>query len=204
MARTAAIKLVKALPDAVDVTLVDFDTQVRGARFSQNDFPRMVERIRGRKADGETALYDALGTYLDSASAQDGRKVVVVYTDGEDNRSSLNYAETMTLLKASDVTMYTVGFLSHLVSYRQLDARARLQRLTTPTGGQAFAPGSLKDIEQAYDKIVADIKAQYTLGYVSTNAGTDGKWRKVDVRVTRPGLKTRARQGYFAPYRKSP
>ena len=199
LARTAAVKLVKALPE-----LVDFDTQVRVARYSQDDYPRMVERIRGRKPDGETALYDALGTYLDGAGSQDGRKVVVVYTDGGENRSSLNYSEIMTLLKASDVTMYTVGFLSHLGSYYQLEARSRLQRLTEPTGGLAFAPGSLKDIEQAYDKVLADIVAQYTIGYLSTNAGTDGKWRKVEIRARRPGLKTRTRQGYFAPYRKRP
>jgi len=204
LARTAAIKLIKALPEAADVTLVDFDNEVRVARFSQEDFPRMVERIRSRKPDGETALYDALGTYLHGAGAQDGRKVVVVYSDGADNRSSLNYAEIVTLLKASDVTMYTIGFLNHLGSYYQLETRSRLQRLTEPTGGQAFAPGSLKDIEQAYDKVLADIKAQYTLGYVSTNAGTDGRWRKVEIRVTRPGLKTRTRQGYFAPYRRQP
>ena len=54
------------------------------------------------------------------------------------------------------------------------------------------------------DKVLADIKAQYTIGYVSTNAGTDGKWRKVEIRVKRPGLKTRTRQGYFAPYRRQP
>jgi hypothetical protein len=52
--------------------------------------------------------------------------------------------------------------------------------------------------------VLADIKAQYTIGYLSANPRTDGKWRKVDIKLARPGLKARSRQGYFAPYRKAP
>ena len=65
--RTAAVKFVNALDHAADVTLVDFDTEVRVARFGPNDYPRLVERIRGRKPDGWTALYDAIGVYLNGA-----------------------------------------------------------------------------------------------------------------------------------------
>ena len=88
-ARSAAIKFLNTLHDARDITLVDFDTEVRVARFGQSEFPRLVERIRTRKADGYTALYDALGVYLDGASSQDGRKILVLYTDGGDNASSI-------------------------------------------------------------------------------------------------------------------
>jgi Ca-activated chloride channel family protein len=204
LSRTAAVKFLNALPEAVDVTLVDFDTEVRVARYGQNDFARLVERIRQRKPDGQTALYDALGVYLHGAGSQDGRKILVVYSDGGDNRSSTNYPEAIELLKASDVTMYTIGFLDHQSPSYQLDARSRVQRLTEPTGGQAFFPSSVKDIESAYEKVLADIKAQYLLGYLSTNDRTDGRWRKVEIKLTRAGLKPRARQGYFAPYRKQP
>ena len=204
LSRTAAVKFLNALPEAVDVTLVDFDTEVRVARYGQNDFARLIERIRRRKPDGMTALYDALGVYLHGAGSQEGRKILVAYSDGGDNRSSINFGEALDLLRASDVTMYTIGFLDHQGSSYQLDARSRIQRLTEPTGGQAFFPSSVRDIETAYDKVLADIKAQYSLGYLSTNARTDGKWRKVEIKVTRPGLKTRSRQGYFAPYRKRP
>jgi Ca-activated chloride channel family protein len=204
LSRTAAVKFLNALPEAVDVTLVDFDTEVRVARYGQNDFARLIERIRRRKPDGMTALYDALGVYLHGAGSQEGRKILVAYSDGGDNRSSINFGEAVDLLKASDVTMYTIGFLDHQGSSYQLDARSRIQRLTEPTGGQAFFPSSVRDIETAYDKVLADIKAQYSMGYLSTNARTDGKWRKVEIKVTRPGLKTRSRQGYFAPYRKRP
>src|SRR5205814_1106657 len=63
-ARTAAVKFVNALDHATDFTLVDFDTEVRVARFERDDYSRLVERVRARKAGGTTALYDAVGVYL--------------------------------------------------------------------------------------------------------------------------------------------
>lgn len=204
LSRTAAVKFLNALPEAVDVTLVDFDTEVRVARYAQSDFERLIERIRRRKPDGMTAMYDALGVYLHGAGAQEGRKILLAYSDGGDNRSSINFPETIELLRASDVTMYVVGFLDHQSSTYQLEARSRMQRLTAPTGGQAFFPSSVKEIEAAYDKVLAEVKAQYTIGYQSTNVRTDGKWRKIAIKLTRPGLKSRSRQGYFAPYRQRP
>ena len=77
LARSAAIRFLNLLPEAQDVTLVDFDTQVRITKYPQRDFPRLIERIRQRKPDGWTALYDALGTYLDGADQQEGRTVMV-------------------------------------------------------------------------------------------------------------------------------
>jgi Ca-activated chloride channel family protein len=70
------------------------------------------------------------------------------------------------------------------------------------TGGHAFFPMSTRDLDGVYGKVAAEIDAQYSMGYVSTNTKTDGTWRKVEIRVTRPGLKdvkVRTRQGYFAP-----
>ena len=87
VSRTAAIKFLNRLPDAKDLTLVDFDTEVRIGRFSQDDFPRLVERIRTRKSEGWTALYDAFGIYLAGAAENAGRTVLVAFTDGGDSRS---------------------------------------------------------------------------------------------------------------------
>jgi len=111
--RTAAIKFLNTLTDAVDVTVVDFDTEVRAARYSQNEFARLIERIRQQKTTGLTALYDAIGVYLDGASSQTGRKIMLLYTDGGDTRSSLRMNELLDLLKASDVTVYVIGALDH-------------------------------------------------------------------------------------------
>ena len=203
LSRSAAIKFLNTLPEAEDITLVDFDTEVRVARYGQREFPRLVERIRGRKPEGYTALYDALGVYLDGADAQDGRKVLVLYTDGGDTRSALGYGDLMTLLKASDVTVHAVGFLDN-VGGAANENRRRLLQIVEQTGGQAFFPGKLQDLDDAYGKVVAEIRGQYHLGYSSTNPATDGAWRKVDVKITRPDLRIRARKGYFARYQRAP
>jgi Ca-activated chloride channel family protein len=203
--RTAAIKFLNTLVDAVDVTVVDFDTEVRAARYGQNEFARLIERIRLQKTNGMTALYDAIGVYLDGASGQDGRKIMLLYTDGGDTGSSLRLGELIDLLKASDVTVYAIGELEHQSSFARDRARAILQSISETTGGQAFFPSSVKDLDQMYGKVLAEIRAQYTMGYLSTNDRADGAWRKVELRITRKDgrdLRIRSRKGYFAPYKK--
>jgi Ca-activated chloride channel homolog len=206
--RSAAIKFLRSLSEAHDFTLVDFDTEVRVARYSQAEFPRLVERIRSRKAqDAYTALWDALGVFLDGASLQDGRKILVLYTDGGDNASKIHFDELIDLLKASDVTVHAIGFLEHQPSSVRMEQRMKLMRIAETTGGQAFFPGSMKDLDGVYQKVAAEIDAQYTLGYLSTNPKPDGTWRKVEIKVVRPGLKdvkVRTRQGYFAPLKDGP
>jgi Ca-activated chloride channel family protein len=200
--RTAAIKFLDAIKNVEDITVVDFDTEVRTARFASDD-PRLVERIRSRKPDGYTALYDALGTYLNGASAQTGEKILVMYTDGGDTRSAINQGELIDLLKASDVTVYAIGYLEHQGSGRA-EQQQVLQRFAAATGGQAFFPGRLKDLDKMYDKILRDISSRYSMGYVSADTRMDGKWREVKIRVVRPELKDariRTRPGYFAPYK---
>jgi Ca-activated chloride channel family protein len=204
--RTAAIKFLNTLVDAVDVTVVDFDTEVRAARYGQNDFARLVERIRQQKATGMTALYDAIGVYLDGASGQDGRKIMLLYTDGGDTGSSIRFGELLDLLRVSDVTVYTIGELEHQSSSARDRARAILQSISEATGGQAFFPSSVKDLDQLYGRVLAEIRAQYTMGYLSTNDRADGSWRRVELRIARKDgrdLRTRSRKGYFAPYKKS-
>jgi Ca-activated chloride channel family protein len=207
LARSAAVRFLNTLSDAKDITLVDFDTEVRVARYEQREFPRIVERIRGRRPDGFTALYDALGVYLDGAAEDEGRTILVLYTDGGDTRSTISFGDVMTLIRASDVTIHTVGFLDHQSNSVKTVQRARLAQIAEATGGQAFFPSAMKDIEAAYDKVVAQIRAQYSLGYASTNPKPDGNWRKVEIRVRRPDLRdarVQSRKGYFAPFLEKP
>jgi VWFA-related protein len=204
--RTAAIKFLNAVDTAVDITLVDFDTEVRVARYGAQDFARLIERIRGGKADGWTAFYDAFGTYLDGASRQVGQKIAVVYTDGGDTRSAMSQSDLLDLLKASDVTVYTIGYLARQSSSVQMEQRMQLKRFAEMTGGQAFFPQSLKEIDKMYDLIQGEIAARYSLGFISTDVRADGTWREVDIRLKRPDLKDakiRTRGGYFAPYKPS-
>ncbi len=204
--KTAAVKFVTGLPQALDITFVDFDTEVRVARFAQADFPRLVERIRSTKPQGWTALYDAIGVYLDGASSQDGEKVLVIYSDGGDTRSNVMYKDVMDMLKASDVTAFCIGLLDNQPSSVRTDQRMKLQDIAAVTGGLALFPSSKEQLDEMYAKIVDEVQARYSLGYLSTNTKTDGAWRKVEIKITRRGLKNirvRTRAGYFAPYREA-
>jgi VWFA-related protein len=199
--RTAAIKFLNRNEFAIDVTLVDFDTEVRVTRYAAESVPQLIERIRMRKPGGFTAFYDALGVYLTGASMQDGQKVLVVYTDGGDTRSTMHAGDVVDLLKASDVTMYALGYLEHQSSSSRNTAQMELQRFSSMTGGQAFFPTSIKELDTLYEKILSEIAARYTLGYVSTDARTDGSWRPVEIKLKRSdlkGAKIRTRPGYFA------
>jgi Ca-activated chloride channel family protein len=202
LSRSAAIKFLNAATRAADVTLVDFDTEVRVARYGPGDFPRLVERIRTRAPDGMTALYDATGVYLNGAADQDGLKVLVVYTDGGDTSSSMNFGDCLSLLRMSDVTVYAIGFLQHQSSSLRISQELHLRQMAATTGGEAFFPLSLDQLDKVYEKILEEMAARYTLGYVSDDSRADGAWRDLEIRLTRPdlrGARIRMRDGYYGP-----
>jgi Ca-activated chloride channel family protein len=202
--RTAAIKFLNTMDEAEDITLVDFDTEVRMARYSGSEYARLIERIRQRKADGMTALYDALGVYLSGTVDQIGQKVLIMYTDGGDTRSTLTINEIVDLLRASDVTVYVVGYLEHQGSNRMAQ-RMELTRFATMTGGLALFSTSVKEIDKMYEKIQREIATRYSLGYTSTDDRANGAWRNVEIRLKRAdlkGAKLRTRDGYYAPLKK--
>ena len=206
LARTAAIRFIKALPEAHDITLVDFDTEVRVARYGLADLPRLIERIRSRKTEGWTALYDALGIYLDGLHGLDGRKVLVVYTDGGDTRSAQTFSDVLAMLKASDVIVYGIGFLQNQPSSVRSTQKMRLQQIADVTGGQTFFPTSAKALTEVFEQIVSQVRAQYSLGFVSSNAAADGTWRRVEVKLLPDhlqSLRVRSREGYYAPFREA-
>ena len=207
-AKTAAIKFLRGLDFAVDMRLVSFDTEVRVSRYGQADFPRLVERLRGQETGGMTALYDALGVYLDGAFSQDGRKVLLLYTDGGDTRSRLRLGELLDLVRASDVTVYAIGFQTQRRSAERMMERRRLEEIVGLSGGRCYFPDTVRDLDEIYAQIKAELATRYSLDYVSTDHTTDGAWRRVTVKFagTRPeleGARIRARQGYFARYLES-
>lgn len=200
--QAAVIKFLTSFHDAVDMTFIEFASQVSGASYSQDEFPLLVQRVRSLRANGETALYDAIGRYLEIAREQDGRKVMVVYTDGADSCSRLGLDKLMKMLKASDVTVYAIGAFGLESISLTFPQRAQLSIMAEATGGTAFFPISVKELDGIYAQVLGEVRAQYTVGYVSTNEKTDGAWRKVEIKVTRADgkkLHVRARKGYYAP-----
>jgi Ca-activated chloride channel family protein len=200
--QTAVIKFLKSLNDAKDITFIDFATDVRGARYARTDFSRLMAHVRDLQAEGFTSLYDAVGLYLDGAANQDGRKVMVLYTDGGDTRSILGLHELMDMLKASDATVYAILALENQPMFEQTGQRSILKQMAEATGGTAFFPGRVKELDRIYDQVLGEVRAQYTLGYLSTNEKTDGSWRNLEIKITRAdskSLRVRARNGYYAP-----
>jgi VWFA-related protein len=129
---------------------------------------------------------------------------MLLYTDGGDTTSATRYGELIDLLKASNVTVYVIGQSEHQTQSERNQQRFILQQIADTTGGQAFFPLSVKDLDSAYDNVLAQIRAQYLLGYQSTNAKADGAWRKIEIKVVKKGggdYRIRARKGYFAPYK---
>lgn len=198
-ASTAAVRFVNALTEAEDVTLVDFDTEVRVARFQPSQYERLFERIRSRKAGGSTALYDAIAMYLQSVAGQEGQKVLLLYTDGGDSTSGLSYGQLLKILKGQDVLVYSIGYVNR--QFRISGDQLRLSEMAEQTGGDSYFPTDARELNEIYAKILDELSSRYTLGYLPTNPAEDGKWRKIEVKVTRSDAKkakVRARPGYFA------
>jgi Ca-activated chloride channel homolog len=144
---------------------------------------------------GGTALYDATVRALDLVSREFGRKGVVLFSDGDD-RNSLTHRDTaLARVQASDAMLYTIGFGTGAVVPR---LRSSLEEYARATGGRAFFPRDVADLDVVFDQIVAELSNQYVLSYSSTNAAEDGRWRDIRVQVRSGNYDVRARRGYRA------
>jgi VWFA-related protein len=146
---------------------------------------------------GETALYDAIATALDHLrQGSCEKKVLILISDGGDNASKHTLAQIIEMAKKSSAIIYTIGIFDE----QDLDQNpGMLKRFAKETGGQAFFPGSSKDIPSICEQIARDIRNQYTLAYVPTISNRDDGYRVLDVRASAPGhgrLSVRTRTGY--------
>ena len=200
-AANAAVSFVKKLDEAVDVTLVDFDSTINVGRFTPDNYPRLFARIRERKAEGGTSLYDALGVYVERTLGQIGQHIVLVYTDGGDSTSTMSYGKLQQLLRLGNVMVYVVGYLQNQTSGDRMLQQVRLNGIAHETGGESFFPQTPAELNEAYRKILDELASRYTIGYVPSDPKTDGKFHKVEVKLAKPelkGAKVRTRPGYLA------
>jgi Ca-activated chloride channel family protein len=198
----AAVRFVDALDEAVDVTLVEFETTVQVSRFSPASYPQLFARVRHPTLGRFTALYDAIGRYVETTRDRTGQHVLVIYTDGGDSARGMTAGEAQRLLRGGDVMVYVLGYVDTLPSSERLRQQSLLLQLARETGGEAYFPSSARDVTAIYARIRAEIDGRYTLGYVSTDSARDGRFRKIDVRLRTPlapGTHVRTRSGYLAP-----
>jgi Ca-activated chloride channel family protein len=145
---------------------------------------------------GDTALLDSIYFALDKLKNQQGRKMIVVFSDGEDTASKLTLDEVVSNLVASDVTVLAFGTMS--LGTNSMRGRYVLQKLADTSGGYAFFPTSLASLKEVMEKLRQGMRSQYSLGYKPTNTTRDGSWRIIDITCKREGVKLRYRKGYNA------
>ena len=150
-------------------------------------------------AQGRTAMYDAISKGLSYiGKGHHPRRVLVVVGDGGDNASTTTFEQVLKEAQASNAAIYTVGIIDPLE--REANP-GLLKRLAQATGGEAFFPRHVNDVEGVLRTIADDIRHSYTLGYVSSKSARDGQFRRIRVVVTDPArrsLRVRTRDGYRA------
>jgi Ca-activated chloride channel family protein len=198
LSQEAATRFLQTIPRARELITIFFDQDIRVSRYDSENQQGLFDRIQQAKGGGNTALYDAIAVYLSRVAGGTGRKVLVVFTDGEDSTSALSVTELIRLVRSSTVTIYPIAFLGGFPagSPRALHSRGFLNEIADLTGGQVFRPAVSKDLPAVYQKILEELAGQYVLGFVSDNARRDGKYRKLKVQVRGDGLRVRHREGY--------
>jgi VWFA-related protein len=199
LSQEAATRFLESVPRARELITIFFDHEIRVSKYDSENQQGLFDRIHAAKGGGDTALYDAIAVYLSRVEGQSGRKVLVLFTDGEDSRSELTLPEVMQLLRSSRVTVYPICFPSFSPgSTRAVKSRAVLQQFADMTGGTLFNPSQSRDLAAIYQKILDELGAQYVLGYVSDNQRADGKLRRLVVDLSnRKDLKVRHRTSYM-------
>ncbi len=209
-AQEAAIGFAERLRNQDLASIIDFDSRVDILHEFTNSLDALTSAIRQTSAGGSTSLYNAIYISLKelakigaAATAEEEirRQAIVMLSDGEDTSSLVGFEEVLELAKRSNTIIYSIGLRSRDIRTRRgfREADFVLRQLAQETGGRTFFPEQVEDLPEIYQRISDELSSQYTLGYVSKNPIRDGRWRRVVVRVDRPNVGARTKQGYYAP-----
>jgi Ca-activated chloride channel family protein len=149
----------------------------------------------GLRAGGRTALFDALSEAAEEMNAQQGKKALIVFTDGNDNASVLTAQEAVNRARNNGVPLFTIaeGDATQNSQFKKI-----LAELSESTGGSTFEVQDPKEMKSVFLQISAELRHMYLLTYKPPRAPADGKWRKIDVTVPSvEGARIRAKEGYF-------
>jgi VWFA-related protein len=207
----SALDLVEASNPQDEAFVVNFSDEA----FIDCDFTSNIGKLRDGLSHidsrGGTALYDAVVASADKlvADAKRPKQVLVLITDGEDNASSQNLEQTIERVQQlSGPVIYSIGLLfgDEMSRAEVRNARRALTLLSSETGGMAFFPKSIDQVDQIAAEVARDIRSQYTLGYRSTKPSTAAGFRRVEVTAEQKGsgkLTVRTRTGYYPSLRPS-
>jgi len=208
-AQEAAIGFSRRLRPQDLAEVIDFDSRVVILQGFTNSGDELQRAIRKTSAGGSTSMYNAvyialkdLKKVIAKNADEIRRQAIVLLSDGEDTSSLLPFEEVLDLAKRSETAIYSIGLRSAEGSasgskgFRE--AEFVLRQFAQETGGRAFFVLQVADLASVYGQISDELSSQYTVGYTSRNQRRDGAWRRIVVRVNRPDVTARTKQGYFA------
>jgi VWFA-related protein len=207
----SALDLIQASNPQDEAFVVNFSDEAFIDQEFTSDVGKLRDGLSHIESRGGTALYDAVVASADKlvADAKRPKQVLILITDGEDNASTLNLEQTIRRVQQlSGPVIYSIGLLfgDEMSRAEVRHARRALEMLSTETGGMAFFPKNIEQIDQIAAEVARDIRNQYTLGYHSTKPTTEPGFRRVEVRAedkTHGKLTVRTRTGYFPVVRVS-
>ena len=195
----AALNLVRSSNPQDQVFVVNFNDEYYLDQDFTSNINKLREALEKVEARGGTALYDAIlasANHLKEAKLQ--KKILFVVTDGEDNASRDSLEETVRKLQEENSpTVYAIGLLGEEKARR---ARRALETIAQRTGGIAFLPRTLDEVDQISSSVAHDIRNQYTIGYKPTTPKSVGGYRAIHVEAKAKGygkLVVRTRSGYY-------
>ena len=201
----SALDLIQASNPQDEAFVVNFSDEAFIDQELTGDVNKLRDGLAHIESRGGTALYDAVVASADklAADAKRPKQVLIIITDGEDNASTLNLEQTIhRVQQLSGPVVYTIGLLfgDEMSRAEARHARRALEMLSAETGGMAFFPKSIEQIDQIAAEVARDIRSQYTIGYHSTKPSTQAGFRRVEVTAQEKGegkLTVRTRTGYF-------
>jgi VWFA-related protein len=182
--------------------VVGFDTEPSLAMDLVTDTDKLEHAIRGLRPGGGTAFYDAIYFACKDKLVQDVpkskfRRALVVLSDGDDNNSRYSRDQALEMAQKADAVVYAI---STNISRVESDGDKVLKYFTSETGGRAFFPFKVEDLEVSFENIASELRHQYNIAFRPSPLVADGSFHVLDVRVKgRKDLVVHARRGYYAP-----
>ena len=201
LARAACAKFVEGLREGDTFAIYSFGGFKVKLHQDFTEIHDVPDSVWDMKVEGETPLYDAIVKAADGlAQRPERRRAILVVSDGADTKSKATMDQALRKTLDASASIYAVD-LSDAAVYKSLsrDNGAEIMKdLTAKTGGRFFAAAGGGKLRDAFADTVDELRQQYTLTYESANERYDGKWRAVEVRIDKPTLSVRTRQGYYA------
>ncbi len=205
--KTAALRLLHVLGDEDKAEVIQFNQKLGVLQDFTSNLSLLEPAVRGIRAEGATGLYNALYVTLkDPRFRRQGdeltRQAIVILSDGEDTSSLVSDDQVLQTARKGEVTVFAINLRPPRPPTLDTEAPDRavffLNSLARETGGRAYFPAALGQLDGVYDKIANELRTQYALGYVSSNAQRDGKWRRIAISTPQGHLLLRHRLGYYA------